>query len=153
MDPLDPTEPPPNDKLAERVVLCGLLREYTLVWRGLARVGMRRDDLYWHHHRLLWDSIRASGAVLPGVGCVAWDVWRHLGRAGHWREWGGRDECAAWLVRLLDEDPTGFLAERNAVVVRRLALLRGKLTRARELACEVWAEARTIRDLGALAVK
>ncbi len=156
--------PPPNDERAERVVLCGLLRDDTygdglkLARRGVERAGLRRDDLYWHRHLLVWDSHRGLTAV--GTPATAWEVWRQLGRAGHWREWAGcegwrdgRHGCAAWLLGVLDEDPTGLLAEQNAVVVRRLALLRGKLARARELATEVWNEARTIGQLGALAVK
>jgi replicative DNA helicase len=128
---------PPNDEDAERVVLAGLLRQWAAVWREVRRAGLRRGDLYHHRHLLVWDAAAGLGASGRPVSAV--EVWREVGRRGHWGEWPqwGRDRtgrlgCAAWLVELLDVDPTGYWALEKAVRVRDLAARRRVIHRARQ---------------------
>lgn len=123
---------PPNDEDAERVVLCGFLRAWPTTYAEVRRAGCDRGDLYHDRHRRVWDA--AVGCDNAGGEVDAAAVWRRLGLAGDWPEWGdaaGRG-CGAWLLDLLDDDPTGYWALRDAVKVRDLAVRRRVIHAARK---------------------
>lgn len=154
----DDADPPPHDEQAERVVLCGLLIAWPVVWREVRRAGLSREHLYIARHRLVWDAAAGLGAA--GLPVTPEAVWRDLGRRGRWPEWGGylTDRtgrrglgCAAWLVGVLDADPTGYWALREAVRLVALAGCRGEIHAAREREREAVARARAVGRVGVLA--
>lgn len=131
--PVQVEGPPPNDAGAERLILCGFLREWPQTYVEVRRAGCDRGDLYHDAHRRVWDA--AVGADNAGEEVGVYTVWRRLGLAGDWPEWGdatGRG-CAVWLVDLLGDDPTGYWAMEGANRVRDLAVRRAAIHRARRL--------------------
>jgi replicative DNA helicase len=122
---------PPHDPAAERLVLCGLLREFGLAGGEVRRVGLRGDDLYLDLHRRVWGAV--AGLAHAGRPVSPWEVWRELGRAGEWGEFPRAGvlnpafSCARWLLALLDDDPTGVWAMGAAVRVRELAERRRRM--------------------------
>lgn len=124
---------PPHDAAAERVVLCGLMTAWEVVSAEVRRVGLRGDDLYLDLHRRVWGAV--AGLAYAGRPVTPWAVWRWL--EPEWGEWprvGAQNaamSCAAWLVGVTDEDPTGYWAMERAARVRDLAERRRVIHRAR----------------------
>lgn len=129
---------PPHDRRAEQTVLCGLMREFELVYRGLSRIGFDPCDLYIHCHRLVFSTL---------VECFnRAETWEdEPGPYGLWRrgqnivtEFGGSKPFFEWIAKTLATDPTGLEAVPAAVRVQWLAARRRAIHRANEILADAY---------------
>ena len=121
---------PPHDRESEMTVLCGLMREFELVYRELQVVGLSEGDFYFHTHQLAYRRLLELYDVgEPGP----YTLFRRIERAGQCEEWGGRQSLLWWITEALDADPSGYDAMACGVRVHWLACRRRAIHRANEV--------------------
>lgn len=119
------------DRRAERVVLCGCLREPGLVLPRLDELGFTEADFTTHRHRLVWRAVLELAGTGDGV-VGPYSLWALLRGRGVLAELGA---CpAAWIAGTWDCDPTGAWAVPEAVRLRWLTVRRDAVHAAAALA-------------------
>lgn len=119
-----------RDERAERLVLCGMLKEPELVMPRLAEMGLEAADFAHHAHGLVFESLTELAGT--GDGAVGpYRLWEWLRARGELAELGA--DPAAWIADVWGEDPTGAWAVPAACEVRRLAVRRRAVAWAWEL--------------------
>lgn len=119
-----------RDEYAERVVLCGCLKEPELVLPRLWDMGLDADDFGFYAHRLVWEAVEELATTGRGeVGPHS--LWRLLKASGSLADLGPHP--SHWIAGLWDADPTGAWAVPEAHRVLELSLRRRAVHRANEL--------------------
>ena len=119
-----------RDPHAERVVLCGLLKEHELVLPRLLDLGLTADDFAVHVHGLVYGACLDLAATGDGV-VGPHSLYLVLTARRQWAELG--PDPFEWVAGVWDCDPTGAWAVPSARRVVWLSTLRRAVYAAREL--------------------